>query len=137
MRITIQALTLLALLGASVIARGQTLQVPMQLLDADGGAKSIGTVTVTSAGEGVTFTPKLTGLLPGIHGFHVHEKLSCDAATDPQSGKLTPGQAAGGHLDPEKTNRHEVLRAKVTSAICPHLRWTPTGTRPHRSMHRA
>jgi superoxide dismutase, Cu-Zn family len=102
-----QVVMLLALLGASSITRGQTLEVPMQLLDGSGAAKYIGTVTATKAAEGVTFTPNLNGLPPGKHGFHVHEKPSCDAATDPQTGNLTLGLAAGGHLDPEKTNRHE------------------------------
>ena len=37
----------------------------------------------------------------------IHEKPSCDPATDPAKGKLAAAQAAGGHLDPEKTSRHE------------------------------
>ncbi len=107
MQIPTYALTFSALLAVSFTARAQTLEVSMRLLDANGGGKSIGTVTVTSAGEGVTLTPRLYGLPPGMHGFHVHEKRSCDAAPDPQTGRLIPGQAAGSHLDPEKTDRHE------------------------------
>ena len=121
MRTTTQALTLLMLLGAAYTAWGQTLEVPMQLLNTNGDTKSIGTITVTSAGEDVTFTPNLNDLPPGTHGFHVHEKPSCDAAPDPQTGKLTQGQAAGGHLDPEKTNRHEGPAGKGHTGDLPAL----------------
>jgi Cu-Zn family superoxide dismutase len=109
MRIARHALTLAGLLAASVPVQvqAQTLTVPMQLVDADGGTKSIGTITITGAPDGVTFTPRLEGLPPGSHGFHVHEKASCDPAMDPKTGKVMPAQAAGGHLDPEKTRRHE------------------------------
>src|SRR6185295_4898451 len=44
---------------------------------------------------------------PGPHGFHVHEKPSCDPAMDQKAGKVMPAQAAGGHLDPDKTGHHE------------------------------
>jgi superoxide dismutase, Cu-Zn family len=125
MRTTTQALALLVFLGAAYTARGQSLEVPMQLLNGD--TKSIGTITVTSAEEGVTFAPNLTNLPPGTHGFHVHERPSCDAAPDPQSGKLTQGQAAGGHLDPEKTNRHEGPAGKGHTGDLPALNVDPDG----------
>jgi superoxide dismutase, Cu-Zn family len=109
MRIATQALTLMGLVAGSFATQvqAQTLQVPMQLVDAQGSTKSIGTITVTSTAEGVMFTPSLEGLPPGTHGFHVHEKPSCDPAVDPAKGKVMPAQAAGGHLDPERTGRHE------------------------------
>ena len=108
MRLALPALTF-GLLTAVSIAQvdAQTLQIPMQLVDAKGGGKSIGTITVRSTTDGVTFTPNLEGLPPGAHGFHIHEKPSCDAAADPAKNKVMPAQAAGGHLDPEKTSRHE------------------------------
>ena len=48
--------------------------------------------------------PTLTGLPPGLHGFHVHEKPSC--APGEQNGAMAPAIAAGGHLDPAGTKRH-------------------------------
>src|SRR5690606_39040616 len=50
------------------------------------------------------FTPSLSGLQPGLHGFHVHANPSCDAAE--KEGKPSPAEAAGGHWDPDKTGRH-------------------------------
>ncbi len=46
--------------------------------------------------NGLLFVPNLSDLSPGEHGFHVHQKGSC----------LNSGKAAGGHYDPEKTNKH-------------------------------
>ena len=107
MRILSCALTPACLMIASFAAEAQTLEVPMNLVDAKGGTQSLGIITVTQTTDGVTFTPRLAGLPPGLHGFHVHEKPSCDPAMDPAKGKLAAAQAAGGHLDPEKTGRHE------------------------------
>jgi len=69
-----------------------------------GAGKALGAVTISESQYGLVFTPKLTGLSSGVHGFHVHENPSCDAAE--KDGKMTPAQAAGGHLDPKKTGKH-------------------------------
>lgn len=58
--------------------------------------QSIGSVIIKEAKKGVTFIPDLHGLPPGKHGFHIHANASCD----------NHGDAAGGHLDPEKTGKH-------------------------------
>jgi superoxide dismutase, Cu-Zn family len=109
MRIATYPLTLTGLLvaGFAIQVQAQTLQIPMNLVDAEGGAKSIGSITVTSTADGVMFSPQLEGLPSGIHGFHVHAKPSCQPATDPEKGKVMAAQAAGGHLDPDKTGHHE------------------------------
>lgn len=108
MRFAATGLALAGCLTASFAVQAQSsLQVPMQLVDAQGNAKSIGIVTITSIDGGVTLTPALEGLPPGKHGFHVHEKPSCDPAMNADTNKMTPAQAAGGHLDPEKTGHHE------------------------------
>lgn len=101
------AATLVALTAAPAVAAGPAAAVviPMSLVDAKGGAKPIGTVTVTDSGYGLMLTPALTGLPPGLHGFHVHENPSCDPAE--KDGQMVAAQAAGGHFDPAKTGRHE------------------------------
>lgn len=58
--------------------------------------KPIGTITAKQTRYGLLLVPNLRGLPPGIHGFHVHELGNCG----------DNGQAAGGHLDPKKTNKH-------------------------------
>jgi len=69
-----------------------------------GAGKAIGTITISESQYGLVFTPELSGLSAGVHGFHVHEHPSCDAAE--KDGKIMPAQAAGGHLDPKKTGKH-------------------------------
>jgi len=94
-------------LAVAVPVQAQTISVPISLVDADGSAKSLGVITITSTADGLMFAPKLEGLPPGVHGFHVHEKPSCNPAIDPKTEKVMPAQAAGAHLDPEKTGHHE------------------------------
>lgn len=70
--------------------------IPMSLVTADGGQKNIGSIKAEDSLCGVLLTPQLRDLPPGIHGFHIHEKPSC----------ADNGNAAGGHLDPAKTEKH-------------------------------
>lgn len=69
-----------------------------------GVGKADGTVTITENKYGLVFTPALSGLPPGIHGFHVHENGSC--ATNQKDGKPVPAGAAGGHLDLTGSKKH-------------------------------
>ena len=80
-------------------------KVTMNLISADGVGKAIGTITIKEGKDGVTLEPKLKDLPAGEHGFHMHEKGSCDPAD--KEGKKTAGQAAGGHFDPEGTKAHK------------------------------
>ena len=96
-----------ALASAACSAIAQTLEVPMRMVTATGVGQPIGTVTVAPGAGGLTLTPKLEGLPPGLHGFHIHEKPSCDPATDPDKGEVMPAQSAGGHLDPSHTGQHK------------------------------
>src|SRR5438477_10247624 len=45
-----------------------------------------GTVTFTPKGDKVTVVANLTGLSPGPHGFHVHEKGDCFAGDGMSAG---------------------------------------------------
>jgi Cu-Zn family superoxide dismutase len=76
----------------------------LNLLTEAGDGKAVGSVTITETKYGLVFTPALTGLPPGFHGFHVHDKGSCAPAQ--VDGKTVPGQAAGGHYDPANTKKH-------------------------------
>ena len=79
--------------------------VHMSLLDEQGIGKDIGTITISEGPKGLVFTPQLTGLTPGLHGFHVHQNPDCSAGM--KDGKMVPGLAAGGHYDPAGTGKHE------------------------------
>jgi len=50
-----------------------------------------GTATFIEKNGVVTFTAKMTGLKPGIHAIHIHEKSDCSS---------TDGSSAGGHWNP-------------------------------------
>ena len=89
---------------ASATAAGPVV-IAMNLVDEKGGSKTVGTITASDSGYGLMLRPALAGLPPGLHGFHVHEKPSCDPAE--KDGVMTAAQAAGGHYDPAKTNRHD------------------------------
>lgn len=58
------------------------------------GSTASGTVLLTQNGDGsVTVRVDLTGVPPGVHGFHIHEKGDCG----------DNGNAAGGHYNPTGT----------------------------------
>ncbi len=66
--------------------------------------RAAGNVEISQTDYGLVFTPQLTGLKPGGHGFHVHENASCNSAV--KEGKSVPAGAAGSHYDPQNTNKH-------------------------------
>jgi Cu-Zn family superoxide dismutase len=100
------ALAMLLAGGSAVYAAGaKKVKVPMSLVDANGVGKSVGTITLQDSKDGVMIATDLKGLPPGEHGFHMHEKPSCDPAD--KDGKKTPALAAGGHFDPDGTKAHK------------------------------
>lgn len=94
------AIALVALAGA---ARADV-AVQMNAVDDKGIGHSIGQVVISETPYGLVFTPALSGLPQGLHGFHVHENASCDPRE--QNGKTVPALAAGGHLDSAGAKRH-------------------------------
>jgi len=55
------------------------------------GATAVGSVHLNQLSDGtVDVEADLTGVPPGVHGFHVHENADCS----------NNGQAAGGHFNP-------------------------------------
>jgi len=60
-------------------------------LQATKGSATAGTVTFAQKGDKVTVEAKVSGLTPGGHGFHIHEKGDCSSGD---------GMSAGGHFNP-------------------------------------
>jgi superoxide dismutase, Cu-Zn family len=60
-------------------------------LEPKSNSKVTGNAAFTEKNGTVTFTAKLSGLNPGIHAIHIHEKSDCTAAD---------GSSAGGHWNP-------------------------------------
>ena len=91
-------------LSLSAAAFGAELTVPVNIVDAQGGATPIGSVQIVETKYGLAFYPKLTQLPPGLHGFHVHENPSC--APQMKDGAPVTALAAGGHYDPLRSGHH-------------------------------
>ena len=98
------AVAVTALLAALPVFAADVV-VSVNLVNEQGIGKGIGTVTISEGSAGLVFTPKLTDLTPGAHGFHVHQNPDCAAGA--KEGKQVAGLAAGGHYDPAKTALHE------------------------------
>ncbi|WP_345145930.1 superoxide dismutase family protein [Flavobacterium ginsengiterrae] len=60
-------------------------------LEPKSNSKVGGTATFTEKNGKVTFTAKMTGLEPGVHAIHIHEKADCSAPD---------ASSAGGHWNP-------------------------------------
>ncbi|MBY3624269.1 superoxide dismutase family protein [Acinetobacter junii] len=78
--------------------------IPIYLVSADGIGASIGTVFFQESPNGLIITPALWKLPSGEHGFHIHEKPSCEAAM--KDGKMGAALAAGGHYNPDNIAHH-------------------------------
>lgn len=93
-----------ALLAALPLVAAADTTINMNELGENGIGNPVGHVVVSESKYGLVFTPTLSGLTPGLHGFHVHQNADCSAKE--KDGKLVAGLAAGGHFDPENTNHH-------------------------------
>lgn len=95
---------LAALAAVHFASHGAELSVTMNAATAAGTGGGAGTVRIVETPYGLAFYPALTGLPPGLHGFHVHEKPSC--APGESNGAPAAAIGAGGHLDPAGTKKH-------------------------------
>lgn len=91
----------------------------MNLVDENGVGKEIGQVTSNESQYGLVFSPAITGLPPGLHGFHVHENASCEPKE--KDGKKMPALAAGSHYDPAGTKYHSAPGGTVVWGDLPAL----------------
>ncbi|WP_426152243.1 superoxide dismutase [Cu-Zn] SodC [Pseudomonas sp. DC3000-4b1] len=92
-------------MSTSLAAQAASEVVKLDEVGPNGAVQAIGEVKVEETSHGLLFTPALKGLPPGVHGFHVHQNGSCAPAM--KDGKMSSAEAAGGHLDPNKTGKHE------------------------------
>jgi len=74
-------------------------------LDPTKGNTAAGTVKFTQAGARVRVEALITGLAPGPHGFHIHEKGDCSSGDGMSAaGHFNP--AGKIHAHPEQSERH-------------------------------
>jgi Cu-Zn family superoxide dismutase len=93
----------LALALASATTLADTV-VTLNAVDASGTGAAVGTVTISESAYGLVFTPALSGLQSGLHGFHLHQNASCAAGVS--EGKTVPAFGAGPHYDPATSGHH-------------------------------
>lgn len=76
---------------SSTARADNTVKAAIAVLHPTEGSKVHGVVKFTKTGNNVTVTGEVSGLTPGLHGFHIHEFGDCSAPD---------GKSAGGHFNP-------------------------------------
>jgi Cu-Zn family superoxide dismutase len=82
-------LIIVVIIGCKTVSKN-TKQLRLNF-EAKSNSNVSGTVTFIENKGKVTFEAKLSGLQPGVHAIHIHEKSDCSAAD---------GSSAGGHWNP-------------------------------------
>jgi len=86
--LSITTLAVLMFAGCASMSHGPSASA---VISPTSGSTANGTVMFAQRGDGsVNVTLHLTGVAPGVHGFHVHDKGDCG----------DNGNAAGGHFNP-------------------------------------
>jgi Cu-Zn family superoxide dismutase len=90
----------------ALVAHGQDVTNATCKLESKSGSQVTGTVTFMKMGDQVHVEADITGLKPGKHGFHIHEKGDCSAPDAASAGAhFNPTQHK--HGGPTTTERHE------------------------------
>lgn len=84
------SLTIITIIGCKSIVSSTSNKLTI-LFESKSQSTATGTATFEEKKGIVTFEAKLSGLKPGIHAIHIHEKSDCSAAD---------GSSAGGHWNP-------------------------------------
>jgi Cu-Zn family superoxide dismutase len=110
MQFRLSPIAILSLFVAGLILVGTrpagaaTATATIKSISATGVGGTLGTVSFRDSAKGLVITPKLSGLPPGKHGFHIHDKGDCGPGMN--QGQPAAGFAAGGHYDPAHTKKH-------------------------------
>ncbi len=78
-------------MAAGCASTGPSGAIAVATLEPTKGNTAAGTVSFSQRGDKVVVTARVTGLSPGGHGFHIHEKGDCSSGD---------GMSAGGHFNP-------------------------------------
>lgn len=100
---------------AAFAASGQS---AVAVLEPTAGNSVRGTVAFEQRGDKVFVDAKLSGLAPGGHGFHIHEKGDCSASD---------GASAGGHFNPTPKPHGNPVSAEHHAGDMPALVADPLG----------
>jgi Cu-Zn family superoxide dismutase len=64
----------------------------------DAAGKELGVVKLKAAPRGLFLSAKLSGLTPGVHAFHIHEKGVCEGDFKSAGGHFNPTHAKHGFM---------------------------------------
>lgn len=100
------SLGLLVLTGCQSVKSSSTAETasppPLQVTLIGTSGQPIGTAQLAPVQEGVQIDLQVSGLTPGAHGFHIHEKSACDPPTFESAGAhLNPTHKEHGFLNPK------------------------------------
>src|SRR5258705_13415130 len=99
-------LSLISLAACSSLPYGSG-PVATTTLKSTAGQVAAGTVTFTQSGDKVRVEGNISGLSPGVHGIHIHEKGDCSAPDATSAGgHFNPSKAPHGAPTADKTARH-------------------------------
>lgn len=112
-------------LSAGIVVAQQEVTVDINRISDSGIGEKIGTVVVSQGKRGVSFKVAVIGLPRAERGFHVHEKGSCEPAI--KNGKMTAGEAAGPHFDPDGKKSHKGPSGAGHKGDLPRLKGTAEG----------
>jgi Cu-Zn family superoxide dismutase len=90
-KVILLAVIALGIIVACKSGNGSKSNVLTINLEPKSGSTVNGTATFSEKNGVVSFEAKLSGLKPGVHGIHIHEKADCSA---------TDAASAGGHWNP-------------------------------------
>lgn len=91
-------------------SRGESPPTPVKAqanLKTTAGNQAAGSIRFEQTAEGVRVVAEMTGLTPGKHGFHVHEKGDCSAPDAKSAGPhFAPGGTPHGAPENPAARRH-------------------------------
>jgi Cu-Zn family superoxide dismutase len=97
-----RSIVLLAVAALAAGCANMSLRSPTAVatLSPTKGHQVAGTVNFVQKGDKVVVEARVTGLTPGLHGFHIHERGNCTAADASSAGAhFNPGGSAHGGVD--------------------------------------
>lgn len=98
-------LIIVAILTGCKPAENASMRADVFLIVNNKSEQNIGQVMFRNKNNSLEVSVDLKGLPVGEHGFHIHENPSCEPGVDAK-GIMVAAQKAGGHYDPEHTDKH-------------------------------
>jgi superoxide dismutase, Cu-Zn family len=111
----------------AVVAHGQDVTKATCKLEPKSGSKVAGTITLTKTGNDVQAVGDITGLTPGKHGFHIHEKGDCSAPDAASAGAhFNPTSKHHGGTTPPERHAGDLGNIEADASGKAHIDWKGT-----------